>query len=114
MKKQLLLFVTILLFKNYVVFGMANKVITFDLLPQHVTETLGSFIKRPGRDTFRCVNKACNAGMYSQDELNIMCINAYKNGQKNEVARLGNYGAFPHPALELTYAVEDGDLKLTK
>jgi len=85
----------------------------FEQLSKNTIETIGSFIKRSGRDTFRCLSKECNKNMWSQDELNNRFILAKKDNDTFTQTLLTRYGAFGHPFLELKDTLKDGGAKLS-
>jgi len=85
----------------------------FEQLSKNVVENIGSFIRRSGRDTFRCLSSTCNKNMWSQDELNNRFISAKKDNDTFQQTLLTRYGAFEHPFLELKDTLKDGGVKLS-
>lgn len=88
--------------------------LSLTLLPKHALETIGFFIKRPGRDVLRCTNKLLNQTIYSQNDLNSLIIEAKQQNNTVKLNLFCHYGAFGHPNLELLDAVKNNHKSLTR
>lgn len=88
-----------------------------DNLPEHALNIIGAFTKRSGKDTLKCVNKALNAKVISQDELykryNKAVDYAIKHKDSTEQNRLLCYNTFrPNAHQELREAVNNSNPNL--
>ena len=85
-------------------------------LPEHELNIIGAFTKRSGKDTLRCVNKALNQKIISQDELYEQLYQAvgsvFRSGFEDatELERLLCYNTFkPCGYGELLEAIKDNN-----
>ena len=75
---------------------------TFDKLPKHELNMIASFTKRPGKDTLRCVNKALNTKIISQDELYVCYNDANRRKDTRAIQTLLQYDTFVIPEMNHT------------
>ena len=88
---------------------------TLDNLPEHPLNIIGKFTKRSGKDTLRCVSKALNEKVISQDELYECYNEAQKlintDLKKTEINRLLCYNRFiPQLKYEMLEAIKDKNI----
>ena len=91
------------------------KHITLNILPEHALNIIGSFTKRSGKNTLRCVNKTLNAKIISQDKLYERYDKVKESRDKTEMNRLLSYNTFtPEGKFEFLDAIKDNNSSLAK
>jgi hypothetical protein len=82
-----------------------------EYLPKIIIEQIGSLIKRVGRDAFRCISKACNEIMWSQNELNNRLIAASMQPDEDKPF-YKQCGGWKHPFFELQDVLQNSKVTL--
>lgn len=106
-------FITILY--TFTAYSMKITSITLDQLPLHELNLIAAPTKRSGKDSLRCVNKALNKKIISQDQLYTLYDRAYRTYNIGKLHVLDTYCIFtPHIKIELIDAIKNNDEKLTQ